>query len=676
MSEINSIAPDPEQQSQGRSVRFKLLAIALLPMLVVLPLLLGIAVVRWSAKFDKLLISKVNGDITIAHQYLSRILENSGEKIQAIGESASFARQLDLNNRDEIADYLENSRADLGFDFLYLINARGKVISSLPSTGINAPVLDWPVVSAAVSGKATTAIDIFDENDLKALSPALAERARMDLVPTKAAVKTNRTAETRGMVVHTATPVMLKGEKSALVGGILLNRNLQFIDTINDLVYQKASLPEGSQGTATLFLEDVRVSTNVRLFENVRALGTRVSAVVRSTVLDEGRLWLDRAFVVNDWYISAYEPIVDSRGSRVGMLYVGFLEKPFQTDKYTTLAVIAFAFLLVTAFTVPVFLKWVRGIFKPLERMAKTISRVEEGNLSARTGPVPSLGEISKVARHLDILLGQLQQRDREQRNWALELNGRVEERTRELKEANQRLEATTQQLIVSEKLAAIGEITAGIAHEINNPVAVIQGNLDVIRETMGDRINEAQTEFHLIDDQVHNIHMIVTKLLQFARPDEFAGYLDRQVPDDVFTDCLVLVQHLLSKVEIKVIREHETTRQVLMNRTELQQVLINLIVNAIHAMPSGGELALRTYDKDIDNQPGLVFEVADTGNGIARDVLKKVFDPFFTTKQSEGTGLGLSISQTLITRYGGNISASSEEGAGSTFSVWMPEAD
>ena len=107
----------------------------------------------------------------------------------------------------------------------------------------------------------------------------------------------------------------------------MLNHNLAFIDTINDLVYSAASLPEGSQGTATLFLDDVRISTNVRLFAGTRALGTRVSEAVRQAVLGEGRIWLDRAFVVNDWYVSAYEPVVDTRGRRIGMLYVGFFGK-------------------------------------------------------------------------------------------------------------------------------------------------------------------------------------------------------------------------------------------------------------------------------------------------------------------------------------------------------------
>src|SRR3546814_20917466 len=97
---------------------------------------------------------------------------------------------------------------------------------------------------------------------------------------------------------------------------MLLNQNHMFNNTVNALVYREASLPKGSQGTATLFLDDVRISTNVRLFEGRRALGTRVSSIVRSTVLGKGETWLDRAFVVNDWYISGYEPI-DRKSTRL-----------------------------------------------------------------------------------------------------------------------------------------------------------------------------------------------------------------------------------------------------------------------------------------------------------------------------------------------------------------------
>ena len=658
----------------ARSVRYRLLAIALLPMLVILPLLLGITVHRWNEKFDATLISKVNGDLTIAHQYLAHILDNTAEHVTALGASARF-RDI-ANDRGALKTFLGEERARLELDFLYVIDPDGRLVTSVTAGTAGALRTDWPVIRQALSGKPTTGVDIFENADLEKLSPDLAARARLPLVPTPNAVPTERVEETRGMVVQSASPVMLgEGRRAVLVGGILLNQNLVFIDTINDLVYREASLPEGSQGTATLFLDDVRISTNVRLFEGRRALGTRVSAAVRSAVLGEGRTWLDSAFVVNDWYISAYEPITDSYGKRVGMLYVGFLEAPFTAAKYQTVLTIVVAFFAITAASVPIFLRWARGIFEPLERVDATIARVEGGDLGARTGPVDSQDEIGRVAVHLDDLLNQLERNDLELRRWNEELNARVDERTRELKLANRQLEATTKQLIMSEKLAAIGEITAGVAHEINNPIAVMQGNLEVIRSVVGEKAELAKVEFQLLDQQIQRVSQIVTKLLQFARPEEFAGFVDRHAPGAAVADCMPLVQHLLAKAAIEVRLESTAERLVLMNRTELQQVVVNLIVNAIHAMPDGGRLGIRTCDSDRGGRPGVEIAVSDTGVGMNADLVAKVFDPFFTTKRQQGTGLGLSISQTLVTRQGGTISVASRPGEGATFTVWLPEA-
>ncbi len=655
-----------------RSVRFRLLVIAILPMLVVLPLLLGGMLTRWSNKFDDLLIAKVNGELTIAHQYMARILETSEERLKALANSAALAEIVDQNDSVVLGAYLENQRVALGLDFLYLADESGRLASEKDRI-LHGHFRDWPVVISALDGKSNTQIDLFSNDDLGVLSEDLALRVLIDLVPTQAAVPTERTVETRGMVIHTAAPIQMGHTSTALVAGILLNRNLEFIDTINDLVYPAASLTDGSTGTATLFLEDVRISTNVRLFENVRALGTRVSAVVRSAVLDEGKVWLDRAFVVNDWYISAYEPIIDSHGQRIGMLYVGFLDTPFRNAKAWTLWTTIGALLAAVALSVPIFLRWAGGIFRPLEKMLKTMSKVEGGKLGARTGLQQSDDEIGQVASHLDELLDQIQERDSRLRGLADELNDRVKERTVELTDANKRLEATTKQLVVSEKLAAIGEITAGIAHEINNPMAVIQGNIDVVRQELGNSVDSVETEFKLIDEQVHSVNILVSKLLQFARPDEFSDSVELQSPDAVLSDCLVLVQHLMNKVHVKVERSQKADGLIMMNRTELQQVLINLIVNAIQAMPDGGVLCLATKNESFEGASGITIMIEDTGQGMPKHVLEKIFDPFFTTKQREGTGLGLSISQTIIKRYSGLISATSKVGSGTAFSVWIP---
>lgn len=646
-----------------RTVRFRLLLIALLPMLVMLPVLLSMAVSGWVKRVDELTVAKVNSDLTIAHQHLAGLMENRRSAIIALADSHALARQVEAGG--DISEFLAERRPGLGLDFLYFV----------PSGNPPPEALVWPVVRSALeAGRNRAVIDIFSGTALRRIDPLLADRAAIDLVPTEAAVPTDRTEETRGMVVHVATPA----PGGALVGGVLLNRNLAFIDEINELVYPEDHLFQGSQGTVTLFLEDVRVSTNVRLFEDVRALGTRVSAAVRAAVLDEGRVWLDRAFVVNDWYISAYEPVTDSFGDRVGMLYVGFLDQPFAEARRQSLLMIWGGFALVLLLSVPIFLRWARTIFAPLERMNRVIARVEQGESEARSGlgqDPARRDEITRVAAHLDTLLSQLQDREARLRDWAQQLELRVDERTADLREANRQLEATMRQLIVSEKLASIGEITAGVAHEINNPIAVIQGNLDVIEAELGTRRGDLETEFTLIQQQIHKVHVLISKLLQFARPEEFADTVEGVAPDAVIADSLPLVQHMLSRGNIEVSTELQASGTVRMNRTELSQVLVNLMVNAIHAMPDGGTLTLRS--RDCLRAAAMVeIEVEDTGRGMDAETQARVFDPFFTTKQGEGTGLGLSISRKLIDWAGGTITGQSTPGQGTCFTIRLPVVD
>ncbi len=644
------------------TVRARLLAIALLPVLFLLPLLLVTSVRNWNHRFDEVLIAKVAGELTVAHQHLAGLMERRGADISALGLSALFQRLSADPAR--LGDFLETQRRDMGLDFLYFVDAAGNTILSGGSDRLADP-RGWPVVEAALAGRRKIEIDVFDAAQLSALSPDLAARARLDLVLTRAAAPTARTKETRGMVIHAAAPA----PGGALVGGLLLNRNLGFIDEINELVYPVGSLTGGSLGTASLFLEDVRVSTNVRLFENVRALGTRVSAEVRQKVLDQGQVWLARAFVVNDWYISAYEPIRDSFGKRVGMLYVGFLEKPFKTAMWRTHLLIGAGFLFVMVFSVPILLVFARGIFKPLERMNRVIDRVHRGDLGARSNIGGRDDEISRLAAHLDSLLDQLQERDRKLRDWAEELELRVASRTRDLEEANRQLEMTSKQLILSEKLAALGEITAGVAHEINNPLAVIQGNIDVIYDDLGPAAEPMRTEFTLIQEQIQAITLLVTRLLRFTRPEEFEQEDAGLDPDQVIRSTLPLVQHILSNSGIALKLELAAEGEIAMNETELQQVLVNLMINAIQAMPEGGTLSLRTQVQEAR----VIITVQDTGIGMDDEIQARIFEPFFSTKRYEGTGLGLSITRDLVERAGGDISVTSRPGAGSCFRVRLP---
>jgi two-component system NtrC family sensor kinase len=633
---------------------------ALVPLMVLLPVLLVMGISRWNNDYNNLLIAKVESELQVAEQYLQRIVGATGTSVEAL--AASHAVQKAAEN-GQLNDFLALEKDALGLDFLSIVQP----------TSIDEHMQKWPVVQSALSGTARTAVDLFGADDLLMINVALAEQAELLLIPTEAAVPTDKVAETRGMVIHTAAPVSINGSQRVLVGGILLNRNLDFIDTINTLVYQRKNTAEDPRGTATLFLEDVRISTNVRLFENVRALGTRVSAEVRSAVLDEGQTWLDRAFVVNDWYISGYLPIYDSFERRIGMLYVGFLEEPFRLVKRDAIAMMWIAFIGILLVFIPVFLRLAGGIFSPLERMTQTMRRVETGDLAARNNLNRTGGEIAEVSQHLDHLLDQVQERDKQLREWADDLNIRVEERTAQLQEANQKLETTYQQLVMSEKLASIGEITAGVAHEINNPVAVIQGNVDVVRLTLGEQAEPVKTELDLIDRQIMRIGGIVGKLLQFARPDDYGKYEEYVNLRDVTQDSLGLVDHVYASKDIDVHLDLAHIPDVKINPSELQQVIINLIINAVQAMDGKGTLIIRTHPSERGGKQGVCLAFQDSGPGISEDTINTIFDPFFTTKRAKGTGLGLSISQTIIQTAGGIITAENHPEGGALMSIWLP---
>lgn len=651
-----------------RSIRVRLLLLALLPLAIVLPVLLTVLATGGGNYLDRLLITKVRADLAIAHGYFERVAEGVGRSVEGLANSARLAQILarpSTERSDATAQLLAEARQGQKLDFLYFL----AVDRNDPASG------ERPVLSSARQGKARTETDVFSAAQLQQLDPQLAEQAYTPLLATANAAVDHRHAEDRGLVMHSAAPVHdSQGQLlGVLVGGLLLNKNLAFIDRLNDIVYPEEGLLLGSQGTATLFLGDVRVATNVRLFEGERAIGTRVSAEVHRAVLDEGRTWLDRAFVVTDWYVSAYEPLLDSHGQRVGMLYVGFLEGPFAAAKRGALGLViglfALAMLLAGVFAI----LWARRVFRPIERMHATMNAIEQDQPAARVGVVASRDELGDLAAHFDRLLDRLQAQTTSLKRWGDSLDAQVASRTAALEQAMAELKAAQSQLVMNEKLAAIGQLTAGVAHEINNPVAVIQGNLDVLRDILGAAADPVQPEVKLIQEQVHRIRLIVTKLLQFARPQDYVGYLEPVAPAQLIQDSLVLVSHLLKRGTVAVEQHLDSVRNVLCNRNELQQVLINLMVNAIQAMPEGGTLTLAAEDWDEADMPlGLKLIVGDTGPGLSSSECERLFKPFYTAKKTDGTGLGLWVSQSLVERYGGRISVVSETAQGSRFTVWL----
>jgi two-component system NtrC family sensor kinase len=656
---------------QRLSIRNKLLALVLLPLLVVLPLL-GIVLMVWGhTAFNRLLITKVRADLAVAQGYLEQVLGRVDAGTAAVADSQTLHLALARAQDPALVSLLQQFRQRQGLDFINLRAPDGRLLMSDSGAVAGGDTTGWDPSAGA---ERTASIEVLEPRQFALLGPQLRARVSVPLLPTRNAAPTERTREDRALVVLCSHAI--RGPDGSVMGhvqgGMLLNHNLAFIDHINEIVYPPGSLPFGSRGTATLFLDDVRISTNVRLFgteADNRAIGTRVSQTVRDAVLGRGHTWLDRAFVVNDWYVSAYQPLADRAGRRVGMLYVGYLEQPFNLLKYGTLAGIAALFLSVMAGATIVSLRWARGIFHPIERMSRTMLAVEAGHTGARVGPVPSRDELGRLAAHLDHLLDVIDDKTRSLQRWNAELDAKVAQRTQALEARTRELQAAQRQLVRSEKLAAIGQLTAGLAHEINNPIAVIQGNLDLARELLGPQAQPVRAELKLVDEQVERMRLMVTRLLQFARPGEYAGYVEPVDTAGVVADCLVLVGPMLNRSRVTVQREASATLQPAINRSELQQVLVNLMVNALQAMPDGGTLALAT--RDAPGGAGVEISVADTGPGIGEELLAELFQPFVTRKQ-DGTGLGLWMSRGLVERYGGDIVAANRgDGVrGSVFTV------
>lgn len=660
------------------SVRLKLLTLVLSPLLLGVPLLLFIVWVWGTQGYNQLLVNKVSSDLVTAHQYFDRMQNSVRSGVEGFAASSRLAHSLADSRNPEMEMLLHTAAQELGLDYLLLLDSRGHVL--VGGTGLEGTDRSQlEVVQEAVRGRSLHGLEIFSPQQLEQVNPQLRQRARQELLPTPhAAPIPGPKAEERGLMIHIAVPISQQDGPSVgiLEGGVLLNGNQDIVDRINTIVYQDASLPQGSQGTATLFLEDIRIATNVRLFEGSRALGTRVSQAVRKKVLEQGELWLGSAFVVNDTYVSGYEPLLNLAGERIGMLYVGFLESPLQNTLHQALAGLFLLFLLVSGLGTLMALRGAQNIFRPLERMKRVMTRIEAGEEGARMGATTRQDELGHLSRAFDHLLDSLAARRTEIQLAADELDRKVAERTAALEGANMTLRQAQQQLVMNEKLTAIGELTAGVAHEINNPITVIQGNLDLLVDILADQAEPVHAEIDIIHAQTERIRVIVTKLLQFARPGDFAGYAEAIDVNDVVADCLVLTRHNLNRADVKIKTQLDASTRVEISRGELQQVLINLIMNAMQAMPDGGTLYVSSEDTLLQTEggesPGVTIKVRDTGHGIAPGDMDRIFDPFYTTKKQEGTGLGLSISYAIIQRYGGRITVDSTPGEHTTFTLCL----
>ncbi|MGQ9630597.1 MAG: ATP-binding protein [bacterium] len=229
-------------------------------------------------------------------------------------------------------------------------------------------------------------------------------------------------------------------------------------------------------------------------------------------------------------------------------------------------------------------------------------------------------------------------------------------------------LKTTRDQLIQSEKLASLGEMAAGIVHEIRNPLTAIRGFADMIYKSLSEGQYAGGLEFaRVVVDEVDRLNGIVQDILSFARRSEPSTY-----PTDLnelVSEVLVLIRKMASYNKVKIVARLNPEPVIAMvEASQIKQVFLNIMQNAIQAMPGGGTLTISSSIKDGVAEVGF----ADTGVGIEPDKINKIFDPFFTTKK-DGTGLGMSVSFRIVENHRGRIEVKSRVGEGTTFTVKLP---
>jgi two-component system NtrC family sensor kinase len=376
-----------------------------------------------------------------------------------------------------------------------------------------------------------------------------------------------------------------------------------------------------------------------------RAIGTRVSADVYEQVVVRGEQWVGRAYVVNDWYISAYEPIRDTNDKIIGILYAGILEQ-----KYTDInnrAVLVFSGITLTGVVLAILLALLisRGISSSIKNLVTASKQLANGNLEAKVEKV-SNDELGDLADTFNIMATALKDRDDKLKEYA------------------------KKKIMESERLALIGQLSANVAHELNNPLQGIVTYSYLLLEDDACK-DEAKENLQKIIVQANRSRDIIRGLLDFSR---------QKKPDKTLCDINLLLKGCVSLVDKQVLFQNikivwnleEDLPRVVLDPSQVERVFLNLIINAAEAMDGNGRLTLMT--KYHSRKKIVEIKVQDTGHGITEENISKIFDPFFTTKETgHGVGLGLAISYGIVKEHHGNLYVESEIEKGTTFTVSFP---
>jgi len=580
--------------------------------------------------------------------------------VNLLGSDARVASAASEDATQALRAFLASERIRFGCDFLSLTDAAGRVIlRTVEPYRKDDYLANDPLIAKALEGNITGGFEILGPQRLHAEGDTLEEKAFIVFESTPKAKQRAKTAESAGMALVAAAPI--KDSRGTVAGviyaGILLNRNHALVDRIRSIVFEDKIYNGRHIGTVTIFQWDTRIATNVTRENGNRAIGTRVSQDVYDKVLENDSPWYDRAFVVNDWYISAYDPIHDTAGNVIGILYAGVLAKTYDDMKqalwklYGGLAAALAAVVLAAGY---IFSRRVTGSLRQLTRAAEQIAR---GIADTRVPEPVHNDEILDLTQTFNTMAASL--RDREER----------------LKQAYAELENSNTSLhkINTNYLDMLGFVS----HELKNTLGVIYTSARTLHTGLVGSLTEPQSRL------VGNISRSISTAVAMTR-----SYLDLariesgalrpvSIETDLLNDIIIPVLDDLHQliVEKKMIIEKALPESlVIMGDPNLLQIVYrNLISNAVKYGRRQGRIKLGAVRAEAD----LRFEVFNEGDGLPPDKLGRLFGKFVRFSHendaARSAGLGLFITRQIIAAHGGRIWAESEPGRWINFIFSLP---
>jgi len=594
--------------------------------------------------------NKVRVDLNSAQE----ILEEAKVKIKDVIRLTSrrFFLRVSLENKkiEEMISVLEEIRDKEGLDILTITDHEGKIILRARNPGQKGYFLESrKLLKVILSSKdAISSIEVLSQEELEEEGEDLSRRALITITPTPYSRKIAKKRETSGLCLIGAAPIFNEpGEvRWILWGGKLLNHDYQIIERIGRMVSEDQKYHGREVCSVSISLGDVRISANTKKDNGESSVGTLLTEEVYNHVFLSGEKWLKRAFVVNDYYIKAYEPIRNISGTIVGVLGLGLLERKFkkmERDALTLFLGITFGGV-VLAVVICIF--FTRYLMNPFFVLMNAKNELAAGNLNYTVDLNKWPKEIAELGRALNRMAEAISDRDKQLRRSAQEEISR------------------------SERLAMIGRLAAGVAHEINNPLgSILLFSRLLLQKAPLEGLHRENLE--RIERETRRCQNIVQGLMDFAKKREPKAEL--VTVNKLVDETIKLFENHPMFHNVKIVRQYQQDLpEIFADPNQIMQVFANIIINAVDAMKGQGSMTIETAISEDHRYAEIRF--SDTGEGIAPDVVERVFDPFFTTKGvGQGTGLGLSVSHGIVEGHGGTIKVRSTLGEGTTFTVCLP---